>query len=90
MKVVVVPIIIRVLGLFAKSVEKKLKELEIKRKNWNHPDHRTVKIGQSTQKSSGDTRRFASQTPVKVHQLTLVWKNLQGVGWLGFMAYQPL
>ena len=29
------------------------------RKNWDHPDHSTVEIGQDTQKSSGGQRRLA-------------------------------
>ena len=29
------------------------------RKNWNHPDHRTTKIGYDTEKSPGNLRRLA-------------------------------
>ena len=44
-------------------------------KNRNHPDHRTIKIVQDTQKSTGDLSRIVvTQTPTKNHQLELVWK----------------
>ena len=43
----------------------------------DHPDFSVIKIGQNTEKSPGDLRRLAvTQTPVKIHQLTLVWKTL--------------
>ena len=35
-----------------------------------------TKMGQNSEKSTGDLRRLAvTQTPVKDHQLDLVWKN---------------
>ena len=40
------------------------------------PDYGIIKIGQNTEKSPGDLRRPAIiQTPVKDHQLVLVWKT---------------
>ena len=40
---------------------------------WRPIDHSIIKIGQNTEKSPGDLRRFAvSQTTVKSHQLTLI------------------
>ena len=48
--------------------------------NGDHPNDRTVKIGQNTEKSHGDLRRLAfTQTSVKDHQLMLMWKTLKGV-----------
>ena len=39
----------------------------------DHPNDSIIKIGQNTEKSPRDLRRFAvTQTPVKDHQLTLV------------------
>ena len=41
----------------------------------DHSNNSIVKIGQNTQKSPGDLRRFVvSQNPIKDHLLTLVWK----------------
>ena len=45
-----------------------------------HPHYGIIKIGQNTEKSPVDLGRLAvAQTPVKNHQLTLVWKTLKGV-----------
>ena len=45
----------------------------------DHPDY-SIKIGQNTEKSSGDLRRLViAQTPVKNHQLTLVGKTRKEV-----------
>ena len=42
----------------------------------DHPHYSITKIGQNTEKSPGDLKRLAvNQTPVKDHQLTLVWKT---------------
>ena len=50
--------------------------LRIKYRNRDHPNTSIVEIGQNTKKSPGDLRRLAvTQTPVKDHQLTLVWKT---------------
>ena len=46
----------------------------------DHPNGSTDKIGQNTEKSTGDMRRLAvTQTPVKDHQLMLVRKTLKGL-----------
>ena len=40
----------------------------------------TLFIGQNAEKSPEDLRRLAvTQTPMKDYQLTLVWKNFQGI-----------
>ena len=46
-----------------------------KRVMGDHPNYSIIKIDQNTEKSPGDMRRLAvTQTSVKEHQLTLVWK----------------
>ena len=49
--------------------------------NWtigDHPNYYIIEIGQNTENSLGDLRRFAvTQTPAKDHQLTLMWKTLK-------------
>ena len=65
-KVVVIPIVTGALGTITKRFVKGLEDLEIS----------IVEIGQNTEKSPGDLRRLpVTQTPVKDHQLTLVWKE---------------
>ena len=73
-KITVIPVVVRVLGTVSKSLEKKLKELEICGKIETHPDYNIVKIGWNTEMSPGDPRKLAiTQTPVKILQLKLVW-----------------
>ena len=44
--------------------------------NRDHPDYSIIEISQNTEKSNGDLKRLAiSQTPVKDHEQTLVWKT---------------
>ena len=51
--------------------------LKNKRMNGDHPNYYIIKNGQNTEKSPGDSKRFAiTQTPVKDHHLTLVWTTL--------------
>ena len=46
----------------------------------DHPNYSIIKIGQNTEKSSGDLKRLAvTQTLVKDHQLTPLWKTLKGI-----------
>ena len=43
----------------------------------DHPNDMIIENGQNSEKSPGDLRRLAvTQTPVKNHQLTLMWKAL--------------
>ena len=49
-----------------------------KRTSRDHPNHGIVEIGQNIVKSPGDLRRLAvTQTPVRNHRFTLVWKTLK-------------
>ena len=44
----------------------------------DHPKYWIIEIGQNTEKGPGDLRRLAvTQTPVKDHQITLMWKTLK-------------
>ena len=52
-------------------------ELGNKRTSGDHPNYSIIKISQNNEKSSGDLRRLTvAQTPMRNHQLTLVWKTL--------------
>ena len=54
------------------SLGKGTKEIENKRTTGNHQYFRIIKIGQNTEKSPGELKRFAvTQTPLRHHQLTL-------------------
>ena len=65
MKVMLIPIVIGVLRTILKGLIKRWENLEIRAQ---------VEIGQNTE----DSWRFAvTQTPMKDHQLTLVWKALK-------------
>ena len=55
-------------------------KFENKRTSGDQPDYSIIKIGQNTEKSTGDLRRLAvTETQVEKHQLTLIWKTLKGV-----------
>ena len=47
-----------------------------RRTSRDHPNFNIIRNGQNTEKSPGDLRRIAvTQTPVKNHQLKLMWKT---------------
>ena len=51
-----------------------------KRTSRDHSNSNIVDVGQNTEKNPGDLRSLAvTQSPVKNHQLTLLWKILKGV-----------
>ena len=76
MKVMGIPIVV----CAPQRICKETGRLGNKRINGDHPDNSISKISQNTEKSPGDTRKLAfAQTPVRNHQLTLVWKTLKGV-----------
>ena len=63
-KVTLLSIIVRTLGTVAKLLRKELADMEIKA----HPNNCIFEIGQNTEKTPGDLRRFAvTQTPLKDH-----------------------
>ena len=54
-------------------IGKGTRRLKNKRISSHHPNYTVSKIGQNTEKSPRDLRRLAvTQTPSKMHQLTLV------------------
>ena len=76
MKVTLIPIVICILRTILKGLGKWLEDLEIRGRA--KTIQTTIKIGQNNKKSPGDLRSFAvTQTPVKNHQLMLVWKTLK-------------
>ena len=79
MKVSVVRIVIGVLGIIPKGLVKGLEDLEMGGQEGDLINYSIIKIDQNTEKSPRDLRRLAViQTPVKNHQLTLVWNTLKG------------
>ena len=74
MKVTIVPIVIGALGTITKGLLKGLEDLEI----GGLTETIIAKNGQNPETSPGDLRRLTvTQTPVKNHQLTLMWKTLK-------------
>ena len=47
------------------------------RTSWDHPNCSIIENGQYTEEIPGDLRRLVTQTLVKDHQLTLMWKTLK-------------
>ena len=73
MKVTIIPIVIGAFGTVTKGLLKGLEDFEV----GDHPNNSIIENGQNTEKSPGDLRRIAvTQSPVKDHQLTLMWKTL--------------
>ena len=76
MKVTIIVIVIGAFGTVTKELLQGLEDLEV----GVHPNYYIIENGQNTEKSPGDLRRLAvTQTPVKDHRLTLMWKTLKGV-----------
>ena len=70
MKMAVIPIVIGALGTDTKGL---VQGLGNEKMSGDHPNYNIIEIGQSTEKSPGDLRRFAiTQSPVRNHYLTLV------------------
>ena len=63
----VIPIVIGVLGT---RIGTRTRRHRHKRTSGDNPNYSIAEIGQNTEKSSEDLRRFVTQTPVKDHQLT--------------------
>ena len=79
MKMKILPIVISALGTVTKDWQKN-RGLGNKRTRGDNPNYSLVEIGQNTEKSTGDLRRLAvTQTPMKDHQITLMWKTWKGV-----------
>ena len=79
MKVTIIPVVTDALGTVTKGLVQGPEDLEIRVTSGDHPNYSIVEIGQNTEKSPGDLRRLTvTQTPVRNHQWTLVWKTLKG------------
>ena len=77
MKVTIIPIVIGAFGTITKGLLKGPEDLEVGT-GGDYPNNRIIENGQNTEKSPGNSRRIAvTQTPVKKHQLTLMWKTLK-------------
>ena len=75
MKVTIVPIVICALGTITKGFLKSLGSWRTRR---DYPNDSIAEDSQNTETSPGDLRRLAvTQTPVKNHQLILIWKTLE-------------
>ena len=60
------------------KIGKKTRGLGNKRTSGENLNYSIAEIGQNTNKSPGDLRRLVvTQTPVKDHQLILVWKTFK-------------
>ena len=67
----VIPIVVRTLGTVNKGLVKGLEDLEIRQQHC---------YDQNTEKSPGNLRKLSvTQTPVRNHQVTLMWKTHKGV-----------
>ena len=85
MKVTIIPNVIGALGSVTEGLIKGLNDLEIRGRV--DTIQTATEIGQNTENSPGDLRRLAvTQTLVKDHQLTLMWKTLKD-SWLVVWVY---
>ena len=73
----IIPILIGTFGTVTKGLLKGLEDLEVGGRVGDHPNYYIIENGQNTEKCPGDVRRLAvPQTPLKDHQLKLMWKTL--------------
>ena len=80
MKVTIIPIVIGAFGTVTKELLKGTWGLGCWRPSGDHPNDILIQNVQNTKNRTRDLRRLAvSQTPVKDHQLTLMWKTLKGL-----------
>ena len=78
MKVTIAPIVIGAFGTITKGLLKGLEDLEVGGRVETIQNDSIAENGQNTETSRGDLRRLVvTQTPVKNHQLTLMWKTLK-------------
>ena len=78
MKVTIVPIVIGAFSTVTEGLLNGLEDLKVGGRVETIQTTELLKTAQNTEKSSGDLRRLVvSQTPVKNHQLTLMWKTLK-------------
>ena len=76
-KVTIIPIVIGAFGTVTKGLLKGLEDLEVGGPVETIQNNSIIENGQNTEKSPGDLRRLAvTQSSVRDHQLTLMWKTL--------------
>ena len=76
-QVIIIPIVIGAFGTVTKRITKGTGGLGNWRTSGDHPNYYIVENAQNNEKCPADLRRLAvTQTPVKNHQLTLMWKTL--------------
>ena len=74
MKMTIIPIAIGAFGTVTKGLLKGLEDLEVAAE-WRPSNNNIIEDGQNTEKSPGDLRRLTvTQSPMKDHKLTLMWK----------------
>ena len=79
MQVTIIPIVIGAFGTVTKWLLKGLEDLEVGGRVETIQNDSIIENGQNTKKRPGDLKRLAvTQTPVKNHRLTLMWKVLMG------------
>ena len=79
MKVTIVQIVIGALGTVTKGLLKWTGGLGSWRTGRDYQNDSIAEDDHNTETSPGDLRRLAvTKTPVKNHQLILMWKNLEG------------
>ena len=75
MKVTIIPIVIGAFGTVTKGLFSG--RFGSWRPSRDHPNNSIIENGQYTEKSPGDLRRLAvTQSPMKDHQMSLMWKTL--------------
>ena len=78
MKVTIIPIVIGAFGTVTKGLLKGLEDLKAGGRVETIQNDSIIEDGQNIEKRPGDLRRpVVTQTPVKDHQLTLMWKTLK-------------
>ena len=77
MRVTIVPIVIGAFGTVTIGLRKDLGNFSWRTRR-DHPNDSIIENDQNSEKSPGDLRRLTvTQTPVKNHQLPLMWKILK-------------
>ena len=78
MKVAIIPFVIGAFGTVTKGLLKGTWGLGNKRTSGDHPNYYIIENVQNTENGPVDLRRLTvTQTPVKDHQLTLMWKKFE-------------
>ena len=63
----------------SQRLSKRARGIENRRMSGEHSNYSVAKISQNTEKNPEDLKLAVTQTPVKDHQLTLVWKLTRNI-----------